>query len=121
MPFVHSVLDAIGGNGAKAYQCSTCHRLITQSDRLLCIGGTYRHLFVNPAGAQCDFYTFSSCPGAAAAGEATEAHTWFAGYCWRLAFCRQCGQHLGWHYSAVSGSRRPGHFWGILVFHLTSG
>ncbi|MEE9610786.1 MAG: cereblon family protein [Desulfatiglandales bacterium] len=115
-----SALDGIGGNGAKAYQCIVCDGLITHSDRRLPIGGTHRHLYANPSGVECDFYTFYSCPGAIAFGEATRAHTWFSGYGWRMAFCRDCGQHLGWHYEAVSRSERPYNFWGILVSLLIS-
>jgi hypothetical protein len=73
-------LDGIGGNGAKAYQCVACDSLITHSDQLIPIGGMIRHLFFNPAGTECDIYTFQSCPGAIALGEATEVHTWFSGY-----------------------------------------
>ncbi len=120
MVFLHSALDGVGGNGAKAYQCVTCGGLITHSDRLVPIEGKNRHVFVNPAGVECDFYTFYSCPGAIAVGEATGDHTWFSGYSWRMAFCHRCGQHLGWGYEAVSRVERPCKFWGILVSHLIS-
>ena len=120
MIILFSALDGIGGNGAKAYQCIACGGLITHSDRLIPIGGTNRHLFVNPAGVKCDFHTFYSCPGAAAFGQATGEHTWFSGYFWRMAFCRQCGQHLGWYYEATSKTERPREFWGILVSHVIS-
>ena len=57
-------LKGIGGNGAKVYRCFGCGGLITYSDRLLRIGTSHRHLFVNPAGVECDFYSFADCPGA---------------------------------------------------------
>ncbi len=113
-----SPLNALGGNGAKVYQCIASGGMITYADRLLRIGTASRHLFINPAGVECDFHTFYSCPGAVAHGPATEAHTWFPGYRWRMAFCRHCGQHLGWHYEAVSAFVRPNQFWGILASHL---
>jgi hypothetical protein len=115
-----SALNGVGGNGAKAFHCISCNGLITHSDRLIVIEGTNRHLFVNLSGIECDFHTFYSCPGAIAIGEATEAHTWFSGYYWRMAFCRHCGQHLGWHYEAVSRYERPLDFWGMLVENLKS-
>jgi hypothetical protein len=118
MFFFISVLDQIGGNGAKAYLCGACGSLMTHSDQLLLVDGQSRHFFVNPAGVECDFYTFSSCPGAMALGEATEAHTWFSGYGWRMAFCVHCGQHMGWYYEAISAVKRPVAFWGILVSQL---
>ena len=113
-------LRGIGGNGAKVYQCFGCRGLVTYSDRLIRVNTSDRHLFVNPASVECDFRTFSDCPGALAHGGAIAAHTWFPGYRWRMAFCRQCGQHLGWHYEAVSTFDRPREFWGILVSHLVS-
>lgn len=113
-------LDGIGGNGAKVYQCVACGSLITHSDQLVLIGGTNRHLFVNPAGLECDFQTFQSCPGAVAVGEGIEVHTWFSGYMWRMAFCRRCSQHLGWYYEAILKSKRPWEFWGIIVSHVRS-
>lgn len=118
MCHLFSPLAGPGGNGAKAYQCSGCNGLIASSDHLLTVGGKHLHLFVNPAGVECRFYTFSSCPGASAKGFATEEYTWFPGYQWRFVFCRACGQHLGWHYEAVSDQVRPGEFWGILIAHL---
>jgi hypothetical protein len=37
-----------------------------------------------------------------------------------MAFCRQCGQHLGWYYEAILKSARPLEFWGILVPQVKS-
>jgi hypothetical protein len=92
--------------------------VITYSDRLLSIGDVHRHLFVNPFGISFEFYTFASCPGVVAHGEATDQHTWFPGYQWSFAFCQNCGQHLGWFYEAVSKDTIPRGFWGLLVTHL---
>jgi hypothetical protein len=118
MLFFISVLEKIGGNGAKAYVCNACGGLTTHSDQLLAVEGQNRHFFVNPGGVECDFYTFSSCPGAVGLGEVTEVHTWFPGYGWCMAFCVHCGQHLGWNYEALSALKRPFSFWGILVSHV---
>jgi hypothetical protein len=110
--------DALRGNGGKAYKCSGCHRVITHSDKLLQISGKIKHSFVNPAGVECDFYTFSTCPGAVAVGSGTTLHSWFVGYAWRMGFCGECGRHLGWYYEGVSESARPHNFWGVLLSGL---
>ncbi len=120
MTILFSTMDNVGGNGSKAFQCGACGSLISQSDRLIRINGSNRHLFLNPEGMECDFHTFYSCPGAIALGEATDAYSWFSGYGWRMAFCGQCGQHLGWFYESVSVVERPREFWGILVSHLVT-
>jgi hypothetical protein len=118
MSGLSSPYGATGGNGNKAYQCSACSVVVTYSDRLLSIGETYRHLFVNPVEIAFEFYTFASCPGVVAEGAAIEQHTWFPGYRWRFAFCHNCGQHLGWLYEAVSRQTRPSEFWGLLITHI---
>ena len=115
-----SAMDKVGGNGSKAYRCMVCGGLVASSDRLLSLGGRSRHLFTNPSGMECDFHTFSSCPGAVALGEATGADTWFPGYNWCFAFCSFCGQHLGWHYESLSQSALPRDFWGILVSRMVT-
>lgn len=107
-----------GGNGARAYQCSNCGALISSSDRLLALNGNHRHLFVNPAGLECHFYTFASCPGTIATGMPIQEYSWFDGYGWHLAFCRVCGLHLGWHYEAATEEVMPAEFWGILISQL---
>ncbi len=104
-----------GGNGNMAFRCTICGALITYSDRLILVDGRNRHQFTNPAGIECDFHTFYSCPGAVAVGEPTDEHTWFSGYSWRIALCRECGQHIGWFYEALSRLAPPWSFWGILV------
>ena len=118
MFLLFTALNGVGGNGAKSYQCIACGSPITYSDRLLPVGGSNRHFFVNPSGVECDFHTFYACPGAMALGEPTTLHSWFPGYSWRLAFCQQCGQHLGWYYETVSGNNKQNEFWGILVSNL---
>jgi hypothetical protein len=89
--------------------------MITYSDRLVAVSGEKRHLFTNPAGVSCEFFTFASCPGAVAVGDPTEEYSWFPEYGWSFALCESCGNHLGWHYKAASGLHEFPEFWGILV------
>jgi hypothetical protein len=117
---VASSFREISGNGAKTFHCNVCGSLVARSDHLVTLGGRNRHIFINPAGIECDFQTFIFCSGAVAIGEATVEQTWFAGYAWRMAFCRQCGQHLGWYYQGMSQTGRPSEFWGILVSRVLS-
>jgi hypothetical protein len=72
-----SSLRGVSGNGVETYQCAGCRGLVTHSDRLLRINASDRHFFLNPAGVECDFYTFSDCPGGfrATAGEWPSAVT----------------------------------------------
>jgi hypothetical protein len=113
-----SPLAASGGNGAKAFLCMDCRAMVSSSDRLAAVGGATRHQFTNPAGMDCDFLSFLSCPGAVAQGAATEEYSWFSEYRWRIAFCRYCGHHLGWNYQSSAAETRPKEFWGILLAHI---
>jgi hypothetical protein len=107
-----------GGNGKKAYRCSFCNSMVTSSDRIISIDGSSGHCFTNPTGLRCEFRTFSSCPGALSYGHPTIEHSWFPEYRWSLALCRQCKNHLGWHYTAVSEGSKPREFWGLLRYHV---
>jgi hypothetical protein len=112
-----SVTGGIGGNGNKNYGCAACGTVVTSADRVIAVDGGRKHRFVNPAGVECELYTFSACPGATTVGPAVLQHTWFTGYRWRLAFCAHCGEHLGWRYETVT-RRRPAEFWGLIVSGL---
>jgi len=35
-------------------------------------------------------------------GAASDDFTWFAGFAWRVALCRACGEHLGWSYHRLA-------------------
>ncbi len=115
-----SYLNELGGNGSKAIQCKACESLITHSDHLVRLNGRSRHSFMNNAGIESDSQTFDACGGAVAFGDPTRELSWFVGYAWRIAFCRTCGQHLGWHYKGLAQSMRPAEFWGILVARIRS-
>jgi len=119
MEVVAPVFDGLSGNGGRSFHCLHCGLAVSSSDRLLEIEGKVRHLFTNPMGIVCDLVTFISCPGATPLGSPTMEHTWFAGYRWRLALCRGCGNHLGWHYEAEP-NLRPVELWGLLMAHLTT-
>ena len=52
-------------------------------------------------------------PGAAPAGGASDEFTWFPGYSWRIALCRDCGRHMGWQFLGDDD------FFGLIKTHLT--
>ncbi|HBD08953.1 MAG TPA: hypothetical protein DCZ69_11895 [Syntrophobacteraceae bacterium] len=107
-----------GGNGKNAFHCFFCGLAITSSDRFTTISHSNIHCFTNPSGLRCEIYTFSSCPGAIPYGQPTDEHSWFPEFRWSLALCRQCKNHLGWHYTSISKLSKPRGFWGLLSYHL---
>ena len=46
------------------------------------------------AGSLYDLLTLRVAYGVSLYGEATEEYTWFPGYAWTLAYCRDCSAHL---------------------------
>jgi hypothetical protein len=113
-----SLSHGTGGNGKKAFRCFFCNSIVTSSDRVVTIDGSNIHCFTNPSGLRCEFQTFSSCPGALPYGHPTIEHSWFPEYRWSMALCRQCKNHLGWHYTAIAEFSKPREFWGLLRYHV---
>lgn len=42
-------------------------------------------------------------------GEPTAEYSWFPGYSWSMAYCRQCDRHLGWGFSPDKEEEGPEH------------
>ena len=93
-----------------AIYCARCGHLVTRSRWHVALGGSGR-VFTNPLGFTFRIACFASAPGAAAEGERTDDHTWFAGYFWNFALCKGCGEHLGWHYLRDAGGDK---FFGLI-------
>ena len=98
-----------------ALRCARCARRITDAGARTSVRGKHVHTRVNPGGWVHQFGCFRAAPGAVAAGEPTEEHTWFAGYAWSLAHCARCAAHLGWRFVG------EGEFYGLLLERLRPG
>ncbi len=97
-PDVEDILTLSAG---RRLLCVVCAQPITADALRVAIEGRHRHRRTNPAGIDFEIGCFSEAPGAAAVGEATTEHTWFAGFSWRISICRGCGCHLGWRFEAT--------------------
>lgn len=80
----------------KSVRCRTCNYEITEPAFAI---QPHEHTYRNPAGYSFHVLCYSDAPGAAEAGELTSEASWFAGYAWSFAVCKQCHNHLGWWYS----------------------
>lgn len=100
---------------SQAYHCTVCGVLIARATAAVRINGAHKHSFVNPAGIQCNFYTFVTCTNVLEHHELYEEHSWFPGYGWRFLMCARCLHHLGWKYDAVHPDRHPESFFGVLI------
>lgn len=94
--------------------CRACGQVITSRDLRVAVAGSHSHAFFNPAGIAFEIGCFKSAPGCIVTGTATDDFTWFAGYLWRFASCRQCNSHLGWFYETGDHA-----FYGLILASLT--
>lgn len=94
--------------------CRECLFPITREEEQSEMAGAGQHTFANPAGIVFTIGCFSAAEGCATVGPSSEEFTWFPGFDWRVAICRGCLTHLGWHFAAPSGAA----FWGLILDHL---
>jgi hypothetical protein len=97
----------------EAIYCRACGGAVTDRDQKIAVHGSHTHTFFNPAGIVFELGCFSAAPGCHSAGEASSEFTWFAGYVWRFALCRQCNSHLGWFFEMGDSS-----FFGLILANL---
>jgi hypothetical protein len=95
--------------------CAFCHHPITHLDERIEVGGRHRHRCTNPGGYTFEIGCFRAAVGCIANGIATEAHTWFRGYAWRVALCASCERQLGWRFEAPTDC-----FHGLILDRVTS-
>ena len=96
--------------------CVNCGRLITRGRWRIAVGSDHEHTFFNPAGQVFRIGCFREAPGCRPTGDPSREFTWFKGYAWRVAACRDCGIQLGWLYT---GGGPPPAFFGLILARLT--
>jgi hypothetical protein len=95
--------------------CALCGHPITHQDERIPVNGSHEHTCTNPVGHAFGIGCFHEAAGCVAIGEATEAHTWFKGYAWRIAICASCEHHVGWRFEAPTD-----YFHGLILDRLTA-
>lgn len=83
--------------------CAQCRQRIVPLSSAMKVHGSHFHRCRNPYGQQFDFRCYAVAPGCDVSGEPTLEHSWFSGYRWQYASCRQCQRHLGWFFNGESG------------------
>lgn len=95
-------------------RCCDCGHGITDPGSRMERGGRHDHHVENPLGITFHIGCFSDAPGCTAIGQATEEHSWFRGYGWRVAVCQRCRRHLGWQFQSSAEQ-----FFGLILSSLT--
>ena len=95
---------AASAEGGGALVCRACGPFVAERRDRIDVDGAHAHSFINPAGAIYRVGCFAAAPGARPWGEPSPHWTWFAGFEWRVATCRGCGDLLGWAFSSEASS-----------------
>jgi len=82
-----------------AIYCRACRNSVSGQQYRIAMAGRHGHRVINPHGTEFVIGCFSRADGCLAAGHPYRRHSWFPGHQWQIALCRQCGSHLGWHFS----------------------
>jgi hypothetical protein len=98
----------------KVLRCAFCDAAITKDSHRVERGGSWRHMFTNPAGYIYEIGCYRSASGCEIFGDYSKEFTWFKGYLWCYAVCGSCYRHLGWHFSADENPE----FFGLILKHL---
>ena len=94
--------------------CAQCGHFITRSHWRISRNGDHQHTVFNPAGQVYQIVCYADAPGVVPDGQPSDNFTWFAGYLWQVAYCRNCNRHMGWMFTGDDT------FFGLIKSHLTS-
>lgn len=112
---VETLVKKTDGLSGRPLLCAFCRCVITSEGETINVSGNHFHTCTNPANIVFNIRCFSQAPGCSPVGNATAEHTWFSGYRWQIALCKDCGEHLGWLF------RDGDSFYGLIADRLSSG
>ncbi|WP_027722373.1 cereblon family protein [Maridesulfovibrio zosterae] len=84
--------------------CRECGFQITAKSFAININGSHEHSFFNPGGYVFQIKCFSTAIGSSSIGEPSSEFSWFSGYTWKIAICKNCLKHLGWKFQGSNYS-----------------
>lgn len=113
---ITAVEDETGEEQQKALLCLVCSAPITTAAQRIEKQGKHLHTFFNPAGIVYEIGCFREAPGCLIFGSASSHFAWFSGHSWRIVYCSECLEHLGWTFF-VADER----FFGLIVNRLREG
>lgn len=101
-------------------RCKQCRTNIAMLDDIFSVGssGGTSGNYVNEYGAVHQTTTVSKVEKGSilCIGRPEVRDSWFPGYAWTIAICKNCQEHLGWKFTRVYGevsSNQPVKFWGL--------
>jgi hypothetical protein len=97
----------------KRLVCAACGHVVTRLADQTAVNGEHAHTCTNPHGKTFHIGCFREAKGCKAVGPSTDEFTWFAGYVWSVALCRNCDVHLGWLFRSSTDR-----FFGLILDRL---
>jgi len=110
---LQTVAQKTDGTLGKPLLCAFCYCMITSEGESIDVQGNHFHTCTNPADIIFNIRCFNNAPGCSPIGAASAEHTWFSGYRWQIALCKDCGEHLGWLFKGGDS------FYGLIADRLT--
>lgn len=103
-------------------RCKECTELIAERKDIfsMSLEGP-QGMYVNPSGYVHETITVYRSTGLSLIGRPLTEHSWFPGYAWIIAQCRQCSSHMGWKFVATDKNLKPEKFWGLCRSSVLSG
>ncbi|ESO85229.1 hypothetical protein LOTGIDRAFT_195998 [Lottia gigantea] len=77
--------------------------------------------YVNPGGHVHETLTIYRAKNLSLIGRSSTEHSWFPGYAWTIAQCKECANHIGWRFTAKNKKLSPEKFWGLCRSSLVPG
>ncbi|XP_012543838.1 protein cereblon isoform X2 [Bombyx mori] len=93
--------------------CGSCGGEVAQREHVFPMSSHGVHSnYTNPGGYVHGVVTVTRAR-AAPGGPPSADYSWFPGYSWTVALCRDCRAHVGWRFDAIKRSLRPQQFYGL--------
>ena len=101
------------GEEEEAILCGFCQSAITDTTNQIAMNGAHSHIFANPHGYVFEIGCYKRATGCLTSLESSPEFSWFSGYLWKIALCRNCSNHLGWYFFSNTSS-----FFGLIQENL---
>ncbi|XP_057312965.1 protein cereblon-like [Hydractinia symbiolongicarpus] len=105
---------------ATTLACDECGSIIADKNDLFSLSRKGpMAAYVNPGGHVHETVTFYKARNLSLSGRSSTEYSWFPGYAWTIASCRNCHSHMGWKFTAAKKGLSPTKFWGLTRASLT--
>ena len=93
--------QAFSGHKDRRWCCAVCAAMVSAECHAIAVNDRHEHFKTNPQGRTFAFKCFRTAQGCKTDGVITAEFSWFQGYRWDFAYCRNCKIQLGWRFVAA--------------------